>query len=470
MRAWKTRKLLPLSAGLLGALGCDWTQFDLEDIAPVVLLNPGDDVRGGFGRNIATATDDDRVIVLVGGAAGSSASAAYSLGTGQTPSVDASPGTFCTDDSADFVDPCFTANSAAAISLENSSDDKDLCFAYGWGAAIEDETDPGLVARCEDSSDITLQVDDDVRSERDSRFDLNGDHQPMFIAAEKSFDLQEDVPLVASLPNQGDVWYYPPPVAKSTNPVTLQLPSGDDPPETFGRRLAVARLGADASDPRLIAVSASGEGQLWLFRVDEESELRAPFPVGCMGSRSGFGRSLAAGKVDDDDFDDLVVAEAGVVTVFSGAALNELTESFDDVCGMGGLVEDAIVASFTCGSREALAGCDDGDFGASVAVGDLDGDGDGEVIVGAPGLSVFGESEAGGVLIYDAEGDEPYELSDTLYISSAEAGDELGTSVAAIRQDERDIIMAGAPGNGKTAIFFCNDLIPEDEREGRCAP
>ncbi len=464
------RALFLVGALSLSCISCDWTAFDLEDKAPVLLLTPGKDVRGGFGRSIATQTSDERVLVLVGGAAGSSASSVYNLGTEQKPSVDPSPGTYCDRASAEFVQPCFTSDSIAAIPMTNSRSERDICFAYGWGAAREDKKGQGVVVRCDDSSDITLTVSEGVRSARESRFEKNNDHQPLFLTAEKTFDLEDQVPLVAALPNQKHAWYYPPPVSKGTDPILLRLPEDAERPDSFGAQVAVARLGEDDDAGRLIAVAAPEVGQLWLYRTDEGKQDN-PYPVGCLGSRSNFGRTLVSGHVDSDDMDDLVVAEAGVVTVFSGAALAQLPQSYEAACGMGGLPEDAIIASFTCGSQSALAGCDGKpDFGASLAVGDLDGDGDGEVIVGSPGLSAFGEAEAGGVLIYDAEGSSPHELSDALYISSAEARDNLGVSVAAVRQGERDIVVAGAPGNSKTAVFFCNQLLPDDAKTGRCAP
>ena len=106
------------------------------------------------------------------------------------------------------------------------------------------------------------------------------------------------------------------------------------------------------------------------------------------------------------------------------------------------------------------SGCASSEFGAAVAVGDLDGDGDGEVIVGAPSMTVRDQSQAGALLVYDAENASDFKLADAKFISSAEQGDQLGRSIITPSIKGRDIILAGAPGNGKAALFYCSSLLP----------
>lgn len=86
-------------------------------------------------------------------------------------------------------------------------------------------------------------------------------------------------------------------------------------------------------------------------------------------------------------------------------------------------------------------------------------------------MTTNGQSRAGAVLVYDVEGSRPHELSDVLYLSSAEGGDLLGASVTTLpQQDSGDIIAAGGPGRSKVAVFYCSDLVDPADREGRCAP
>jgi hypothetical protein len=114
--------------------------------------------------------------------------------------------------------------------------------------------------------------------------------------------------------------------------------------------------------------------------------------------------------------------------------------------------------SFDCASRGTIGGCP-ADFATSLDVGDLDADGDGEILVGAPGMKVRGTSSAGAVLVFDAEGSDPTDLTEELFLSSAESGDRLGATLTAAHVDKRDVVVAGAPGSGRAGIFYCSTLL-----------
>lgn len=434
--------------------GCDWTAFDtFEEDAPAVLLNRSSQVTGGFGSFLTAADIDGEPTLLVGGQPGITGAAAYNIGDEQAPSADASHRGYCSLTSGG-LDDCWLANSAAYFPLEDSDGEFDACFAYAWGR-VEDGENNGVTVRCMDGSDATLPAPRDARERRDQDFDDDNVHQPQWLAS----DSAERPLLLVGLPNQNTAWFYAP---EETSPNILELPDAE-PPDSFGGQVSVLSSSSEGSE-RLLAVAAPDEGQVWLFRT-RGSTAQA---VGCLGAYEGFGRTLAAGDVDGDEVDDLVIADEDSVTAFSGAALASLGPAYAANCSLEALPERSVIASFSCGTADDVAGCSGSNFGAALAVGDLDGDGDGEIIVGAPRLSVFGREHAGAALIYDAEGDDAHELSDILYVASAEAGDLLGTSLATIPQGDRDIVAAGGPAHDKVFVFYCTDLLRDRDRTGRC--
>jgi len=453
-------------AALLGcaAMGCSWTRFtDIGENRPVVVLKkPTTGFEAGFGVNVTPlALADKQSRVLVGQAPGQHRAATFDLGVGTEPNTEAIDSSSC--DPSQDLDPCYLADKVAGLPLVHIGlpELERMCFVLGVGKSERAEK-AGLIGRCQDFVNFTFGVPASVQSKLVQEVFANRRPEPLVLATDKGV-----LPaFAAGAMSQELAWFYRP---RSTVPVELVAPGSAD--EGYGAAVAVLRLEPDSGTAedgspetlgrRLVAVGAPGAGHVWLFGAETGQA------VGCLGGIEGLGRTLASGRVDDDDVDDLVMPDKTNVTVISGAALSGLTPAAVIECTLGALPAGAVIASFGCGSADNTAGCPGG-FGDSLDVGDLDGDGDGEVVVGAPGMTVRGHPGAGAVSIYDAEGDDPAYLSDQLFLSSVEDNERLGAALGAAHITGRDIIVAGAPGGTRTALFYCSVLVPPDKAGARC--
>jgi len=439
-----------VALGLLG-VGCSWSRFDdLTENSPVVLLEKPDSMNNGFGVSLATATNGSQSQVLVGGTVTTTGAALYELGSEDAPNTRTSDANYCSGNGK----PCFLSSLTAGFANAQGPDRlHTLCYAVGTGAVVKQ----GLVMRCQDASEYTLDMPPPAQELLASSIAQNQPAHDYPLATDRT----DNPVLLSSLPEKRLAWFYP---EQSTSFSALPLPEGlavDD--ASFGRSLAV--LAVDGG--RVLAVGVPGQSRVLLWKVSAGA---AASYIGCLGGRNGLGRALAAGRVDADASDDLVISDDTQVRALDGESLFGAAETESTECdAIPAAGNEGALGAWECGStRDDVNGCEGSDFGAALAVGDLDGDGDGEVIVGAPKMTVRGQKNAGALLIYDAEPEPASAPVEVRFMSSAEPGDELGRSIVAPHAGKRDIIAAGAPGHGKAALFYCSSLIPHGAAGARC--
>ena len=430
--------------GAFGALGCSWARFDdISSDSPVVALKKPGALEAGFGDGLATIDTDESVQLLSIGVSPVSRGATFELGMSDKPAVDAIDVGHC--ETAD-EDVCASITTPVGLArAQGPGEQYDLCFITGIGASGANH---GLLSRCADHTQFELPVPDEVDDKIiEPLLDGEVEPNPVRLAADRA----PAPAVVAGAPSLALAFYYAP---LSREPVMLE-PAGE-PDESFGTAVAVLKTD---TEQRVFAVAAPEAGEVWLFKTVGQRAAN----IGCLGGFAGFGRTMIGGNVDADEFDDLAIADQTNVTVVSGKVLAELPETTSASCSFASLPEGGLIASFSCGSTKGVSGCPTSDFGHSLAVGDLDGDGDGEVIVGAPLMTVREQAAAGALIVYDAEGDEPHLFSDVLFASSLEANDRLGASLATPNLGDRHIVAAGAPGGSKTFLFYCPGLGGEAE-------
>lgn len=435
-----------LAVSSFGASACSWSRFDdVTSNAPIVLFSKPGSMKQGFGASLATASTGQSSQVLVGGALGVSGAALFEIGDQDAPGTTSIDSGFCSPGS------CFLASSLAGFANATGPDQsRASCFAVGGGSV----NTPGIVMRCQDTSEYTLAIPPLPRKWLE--FGLENQQPYDFpLAADRT----DDPVLLAAFPDKQVAWFYP---AKSSSFAPLTPPPGlaiED--ASFGKSLAVLTSGSE----RVFALGVPGKSQVLLWKTVGETAAKY---IGCLGGVPGTGRALASGRVDADADEDLVVSDDNHVLVIAGRALFGLPPTESTECGFGLLPPGAVLGSFGCASAAGLSGCSNSEFGAALAVGDLDGDGDGEVIVGAPRMNARDEASAGALLVFDAESASDEAFVDAKFISSAEAGDQLGRSIVTPHIGGRDIIAAGAPGNAKAALFYCSPLLPAGAAGSRC--
>jgi len=218
----------------------------------------------------------------------------------------------------------------------------------------------------------------------------------------------------------------------------------------FGASVAMGSAGG-----LFFAVGAPSDGHVYVYQPDATDASKI-VPVGCAGDgASPSGDVIASGDVDGKGADDLLVAQGSgasrVVQVYLGEERPKAAAKED--CAVAWKPSSIVLR---CEETRGAGACATADFGKSIAVGDLDGDGNPDVAVGAPGASAEGESGSGVVFLYTPN--KGSSVADVRYLGKPEGGAAFGVSVAIGRVGSQDTLAAAAAGKGAAYVLWCTNL------------
>lgn len=260
----------------------------------------------------------------------------------------------------------------------------------------------------------------------------------------------------------------------SATQLTVGADSGIGAGAELGAAVATAEL---PSGDVLIAAAAPGASRVVAFRLTADPTATDLETLGCIddavvrppGAALELGGSLAVGDTDGDGSPEVIVGDPSGdrVTVVSGAALGGAIG-----CEDPSTRDDPPATSIECAAIDATNVESCAAFGAAVEVGDVNGDGVGDLIVGASASTVNGDAEAGAVYTIPggSEGLDP-SAGRGLGLSQTGEGMRLGealtTAPSQLTGAVRDEVIAAAPGDARLFLFWCTGVAGDDAAEGR---
>ena len=194
----------------------------------------------------------------------------------------------------------------------------------------------------------------------------------------------------------------------------------------FGSAIAIGDIDGDGDDD--VIGGTPGNDRVSVFLASDDAISDEECAAILTGSDSA-GGALAAGDVDGDGYDDLLIGASEA----------------DDRAGAAWLMMGPMTGAITLADSATLSitGADAHDgLGTSVMLHDIDGDGTLDIALGAPGRAASGV-DAGTVALWSGPLTGEMTLEDADALISGDAGDQLGTALGLVD----DWLAVGAPGD-----------------------
>ncbi len=303
---------------------------------------------------------------------------------------------------------------------DNGQTDEGAVFIYHGGSAVNNVADAVL------ERDVAAASFGAAIAGADS----NGDGYS---------DLAIGAPTVSdySIPNFGTVWMFPGSASGLGNDAfNVRGLASSTTAGRFGSALSFTDYNADGFPELFVGAPTetgpAGAGQGFSYLVRAARRLSNTVDTTVQGTQGGaqLGHALATGDVNGDGYADVAV---GLIGFDTGSTDVGRVELYLGAAGGFNVVPDAVINGTTTGGK----------FGDSLAIGDFNRDGFGDLVVGAPAQGVAGEA-----LIYRG-GPGAFNVTVDVTLTLTQAGARFGDAVANagdLNGDGAVDLIVGAPG------------------------